>query len=587
MLGENGEAERFVADLRETREQAAAMMAAGATSTTPAQVPPAAAASSKQGSKKVGGGGYMTGSAADKRMSKGGASNLRDLSSQKAREAEEAAARLERNMLAASGSRGGSTSDIAALVPEEGMTAYLKADELDEFGIAGMKKEARKKKGGGGKGGAASGADSPLDCSGGGDENAAPVYQKPKVSRAERAHMLQLNSDVAFLVPGRHPCKWVGNGSQYKLVGNCLDCGKILSDQEGEGPCLVCGSEQVYLASTNAMLDGTPIDQAIMAKRRRGGGQEGEQDEVDLQLLDRNAEEDLAFLRAMDLRDSLLDFEKNRAARTTVIDDQSDYFDSSAHWLTDDQKKLAAAQEKAFLERVDRRRGGVPVTFSIDVAGRRIYGAEDETPLYPEGDAAAAAAAAAPGGGSSGGDGGSGGSADVGAAGATSVYGDGAAAKRVPPRKSHGPTVDLMGPTGQNDMNLGARHGVLKEQNIGKAALEGRANEIYDLLMANILSGTGGGGAGGSGGAGRSRVQHDTDRSAMVCAVDAPDEDADGVAGCFADSGADCAASSAASGTTGGGANEGVGGFVEDHAGDAGMCLSMHQPWATLLVCSR
>ena len=41
-----------------------------------------------------------------------------------------------------------------------------------------------------------------------------------------------------------------------------------------------------------------------------------------------------------------------------MIDDQSDYFDSSAHWLTDEQKKIAAAQEKAFLERVDRRRGG-------------------------------------------------------------------------------------------------------------------------------------------------------------------------------------------------------------------------------------
>jgi hypothetical protein len=52
------------------------------------------------------------------------------------------------------------------------------------------------------------------------------------------------------------------------------------------------------------------------------------------------------FLEAMDLRDSLLDFEKNRAARTTVIDDQSDYFDSSAHWLTEQQQKEAAAKEK-------------------------------------------------------------------------------------------------------------------------------------------------------------------------------------------------------------------------------------------------
>jgi len=317
MLGEDGEAERFVADLRDTRANAPTLMAASLRSGGAAPATAAAllvGGGAKQGSKKVGGGGYMTGSAEDKRMKKGGASNLRDLSSQKAREAEEAAARLERNMQAASASRG-STGDIAALAPEEGMTAYLKADELDEFGIAGIKKDAKKKRG---KGGAAGREDSPLEGCGGGDENAAPVYQKPKLSRAERAQMLQANSDVAFLVPGRHPCKWVGNGSQYQLVGNCLDCGKILSDQEGEGPCLVCGSEQVYLARTNAMLDGTPVDEAIMAKRRRGGGREGERDEVDLQLQERNAEEDLAFLRAMDLRDSLLDFEKNRAARTTV-----------------------------------------------------------------------------------------------------------------------------------------------------------------------------------------------------------------------------------------------------------------------------
>jgi hypothetical protein len=60
-----------------------------------------------------------------------------------------------------------------------------------------------------------------------------------------------------------------------------------------------------------------------MAKRRRGGGEAGETDAVDVQLLDRDAAEDKSFLRAMDLRDSLLDFEANRAARTTVIDDQS------------------------------------------------------------------------------------------------------------------------------------------------------------------------------------------------------------------------------------------------------------------------
>ena len=229
---------------------------------------------------------------------------------------------------------------------------------------------------------------------------------------------------------------------------------------------------------------------------------------------------------------------------------------------------------------INARAAGVPVTFSIDVAGRRIYGAEDDTPLFPEGDAAAAAAAAGVGAAGSGGGDGSGAAGDALAGGGTSVYG-GSAAERAPQRKTRGPTVDLMGPTGQKDMSLGARHGVLKEQNIGKAALEGRANEIYDLLMASVLSAPPAGG--GKGGAGRGRVQHDTDRSAVVLAVDAPDEDADGAGGCFADAddGAASEAGRAVAGP-GGGCNEGVGAFVDEHAGDAGMCLSMHQPWASL-----
>jgi hypothetical protein len=34
-----------------------------------------------------------------------------------------------------------------------------------------------------------------------------------------------VSSELAFLAPGRHHCNWVGNGGEYKLVGNCLDCG--------------------------------------------------------------------------------------------------------------------------------------------------------------------------------------------------------------------------------------------------------------------------------------------------------------------------------------------------------------------------
>jgi hypothetical protein len=71
----------------------------------------------------------------------------------------------------------------------------------------------------------------------------------------------------------------------------------------------------------------------------------------------------------------------------------------------------------------------------------------------------------------------------------------------------------------------------------------GRALEIYELLMANILSGDSGSGSGGcggqkgggggchalgGGGGGRGRVQHDTDRSAVgLFAMDAPTDACD------------------------------------------------------------
>ena len=38
---------------------------------------------------------------------------------------------------------------------------------------------------------------------------------------------------------------------------------------------------------------------------------------------------------------------------------KKDYFDSNAHWLTDEQKKDAAAKEKEFLDRLNRRRRDV------------------------------------------------------------------------------------------------------------------------------------------------------------------------------------------------------------------------------------
>ena len=51
----------------------------------------------------------------------------------------------------------------------------------------------------------------------------------------------QVIKDVSkFLVPGRKIsyCQC----TRHNLVNNCINCGKIVCEQEGEGPCLFCGS---------------------------------------------------------------------------------------------------------------------------------------------------------------------------------------------------------------------------------------------------------------------------------------------------------------------------------------------------------
>ena len=283
------------------------------------------------------------------------------------------------------GERGGGVA--AAPPPAEGMRAYVKGSDPGGLAMAVD----------GGKGGRAKKTCTPAAPRTAGNPSqsgaAAEVAGRtaaPKMSRGQRAQLLAAGDLGSILAPGRLLCEWVGNGERYKLVGNCLDCGKILCDQEGVGPCLVCGSEHVYLSDQGAMLDGTRLDQATLADRRRGR-MSGASDAHDALLQPsgeaRNAAEDAAFLKALDLRDRLIHFEAHRAERTTVIDDEADYFDSNAQWLTEEQRAAARAAETAFHQRLNRRRTDDKIVVAIDFAGRKIY--EAEPPSAALSDAAA------------------------------------------------------------------------------------------------------------------------------------------------------------------------------------------------------
>lgn len=94
----------------------------------------------------------------------------------------------------------------------------------------------------------------------------------------------------------------------HNLVNNCIQCGKIVCDQEGEGPCLFCG---------------TWVDRDTAAQ------------EVEPEL-------EPYYEMALNHRDKLIDFDLNAAKRLGVLDERSDWYDLSQNtWLNKDQRKFA------------------------------------------------------------------------------------------------------------------------------------------------------------------------------------------------------------------------------------------------------
>ncbi|KAJ0988304.1 hypothetical protein J5N97_006660 [Dioscorea zingiberensis] len=134
---------------------------------------------------------------------------------------------------------------------------------------------------------------------------------------------------------------------QHKLVSNCLSCGKIVCEQEGEGPCSFCGVLVLREGSTYAGLDDLVVPRSDVE----------------------------AAAEAYAKR--LVEYDRDSAARTTVIDDQSDYYEIEGNsWLSAEEKDLLMKKQKQIEEANEARRKKVIVTF--DLLGRKVLVNKDE-----------------------------------------------------------------------------------------------------------------------------------------------------------------------------------------------------------------
>ncbi|KAK6795466.1 hypothetical protein RDI58_008919 [Solanum bulbocastanum] len=124
-----------------------------------------------------------------------------------------------------------------------------------------------------------------------------------KKKKSEKVISLAEAAKGSIIFQQGKPCSC--QARRHRLISNCLSCGKIVCEQEGEGPCNFCGALVLKEGSSYAGLDEGPVPIS-------------------------NAEE-----AAEAYAKRLVDYDRNSAARTTVIDDQSDYYEIEGNsWLS-------------------------------------------------------------------------------------------------------------------------------------------------------------------------------------------------------------------------------------------------------------
>ncbi|KAG5683525.1 hypothetical protein PVAND_012799 [Polypedilum vanderplanki] len=150
----------------------------------------------------------------------------------------------------------------------------------------------------------------------------------------------------AVMLKGRVKCDC--QASKHKLINNCLQCGRIVCEQEGSGACLFCGN---FVCSEEEL-------KLINSQTKKG-------DNLKKSLMNSKGLTD-----ALAHRDRLLEYDKQSERRTTVIDDESDYFKSNSVWLSDEERlKLKNLEDELRSHKHESRRNQ---KVTLDFAGRQV-----------------------------------------------------------------------------------------------------------------------------------------------------------------------------------------------------------------------
>lgn len=147
-----------------------------------------------------------------------------------------------------------------------------------------------------------------------------------------------------------------------------MKCGRIVCEQEGSGPCLYCGN-----------LVCSKEEQDLIDQQTRKG------EKLRKTLLEQGRPE--GWEEALAQRNRLLDYDRNSARRTEIIDDESDYFKNNSVWLSEEERQKLTKLENELEEKKHASRKSKTIT--VDLYNRQIVEQEDnlselESKIYQE-----------------------------------------------------------------------------------------------------------------------------------------------------------------------------------------------------------
>ncbi|XP_059610397.1 activating signal cointegrator 1 [Phlebotomus argentipes] len=192
---------------------------------------------------------------------------------------------------------------------------------------------------------------------------AAPGIQNQKESKVEKpkkkskfTNLYTAGGNISeIMLKGRHLCNC--QASKHSLINNCLNCGRIVCEQEGVGPCLFCGSAVKHMED---------VDYGSCEKQETSS--KGAKPKVS-----RDKEDAIAQ------RNRLLGYDRQSEKRTTVIDDESDYFKANSVWLSDKEREKLKQLEDGLREKKHANR--LSHKYKFDFSGRQILD-DDENVDY-------------------------------------------------------------------------------------------------------------------------------------------------------------------------------------------------------------